>query len=55
MPELSKTYDLESERIAIGFGSDDLLAQIARALSTARHGVAAKPEQLFKGAKLRLW
>ena len=31
VPELSKTYDLESERIAIGFGSDDLLARIARA------------------------
>jgi len=31
VPELAKTYNLESERLAIGFGSDDLLARIARA------------------------
>ena len=31
VPELAKTYSLESDRLAIGFGSDDLLARIARA------------------------
>lgn len=31
VPALASTYGLEPERLAIGFGSDDLLARIARA------------------------
>ena len=31
VPAIASTYGLETERLAIGFGSDDLLARIARA------------------------
>ena len=31
VPAIASTYGLETDRLAIGFGSDDLLARIARA------------------------
>ena len=54
VPALASCYGLEEDRIAIGFGSDDLTGPNCACIFAARHGVVAKSEQLSESAKLRL-